>query len=65
MKNVPYIDKFSDRLILIPTNDFSALNFEEPREERKKLIDKAYDLTKKFIYSYSKSVTPLRRFSAC
>ena len=65
MKSVPYIDKFSDRLILIPTNEFSALNFEEPREERKKLIDRAHDLTKKFIYSYSKSSTPLRRFSAC
>ena len=64
MKNVPYIHKFGDRLILIPINDFSALNFEESREERAKLIAKAYELTKKFIYACAKEIRPLRRFSA-
>ena len=61
MKSLPYVEKFKKRLICIPTNHFGALNFEEDREERLKLIQLAHSLTKKFIYSSTK---PQRRFSA-
>ena len=63
MKSLHYIEQFKDRLIIIPTSDFSALNFEETREERVELIELSYNITKKFMY-YSKPAKIARRFSA-
>ena len=61
MRNIPYIEKFKEAIIAIPTDEFSALNFEETKQERIELIQMAMDVTKRFIYSSKK---PRRRFSA-
>jgi len=67
MKNIPYTDKFADKIISIPTGDFGTLQFEKTREQRAELIQRAYQITKKFIYSLSKRGKQKhrqRRFSA-
>jgi len=62
MRNKPCLKKFKERLITIQTEEVSALNFEESKEMRMKIIEAARSATEKFIYTDS----PLkkRRFSS-
>lgn len=62
MKTAPYMERFGDRVICIPTGDFGTLQLGKTREERAELIQRAYRITKKFMYSLSKPRH--RRFSA-
>ena len=63
LKDLYYIEKYSDRLIIINTQEFSILNFGESQEMRKKLIHLAYEKANEFIYLLG--VRPARRYSAC
>jgi NTE family protein len=62
LNNLYYTKKFKERLIIVPTQEFSQLNFEETQEMRKKLIRLAYDKANEFIYL--RSLRPARRYSA-
>ena len=62
MKSAPYMEKFGDKIICIPAGDFGTLQLGKTREERAQLIQRAYSITKKFMYSLSKPRH--RRFSA-
>ena len=64
VKNLPNIEKYKDRLICIPTGDYNPLHFEETREKKMELIERAYRAAKKFIYSSPTSRKSQRRFSA-
>jgi hypothetical protein len=62
MKTAPYMEKFGHKIICIPTGDFGTLQLGKTRQERAELIQRAYTITKKFMYSLSKPSH--RRFSA-
>ena len=62
MKNLIYIDKFRERIICVPADCYSALHFEETKEERESLIQLAYETTKAFLFTQGR--IPARRFSA-
>lgn len=61
LKSKPYVDKYRDKVIVIPTSDFGAMNFEEPKETRKKLIALAYKKANEFLFTPTSRIT--RRFS--
>jgi len=61
IKNIVYIEKFHNRLICIPADVFGALDFQETRESRQKLINLAYQKTREFLFTRSKLA---RRYSA-
>lgn len=60
MRNVPYIQKYKERLILIDTRDFGALSFDESEEARAKFIQVAFTATTAFL---KKAKKPMRRVS--
>ena len=60
MRNVPYIQKYMERLILIDTRDFGALSFDESEEVRAKFIQAAVVATMAFL---KKARKPNRRVS--
>jgi predicted acylesterase/phospholipase RssA len=60
MRNVPYIQKYKERLILIDTQDFGALSFDESEGARAKFIQAAVIATEAFL---KKSKKPTRRVS--
>jgi predicted acylesterase/phospholipase RssA len=60
MRNIPYIEKYRDIIILIK-NDFDALSFGESSEGRAKLIESSRKTTWKFL---ERTKAPARRFSA-
>jgi NTE family protein len=60
MRNVPYIQKYKERLILIDTRDFGALSFDESEGARAKFIQAAVIATEAFL---KKSRKPTRRVS--
>ena len=60
MRNVPYIDKYRERIIMIK-NKFDALGFSVSSETRAKFIEDCRKATHTFLYSSNK---PARRFSA-
>ena len=62
LNNLYYTEKFKERLIIVPAEEFSQLNFEESQEMRKKLIRLAYDKANEFIFF--RGVGPARRYSA-
>lgn len=62
LKSQPYIKKYIDNIIIIPTNEFHALNFEETKDQRTNLIKLAYERANQFFYRGSRR--PARRFSA-
>jgi NTE family protein len=60
MRNVPYIQKYKERLILIDTRDFGALSFDESEEARVKFIQVTVAATVAFL---KKARKPSRRVS--
>jgi predicted acylesterase/phospholipase RssA len=63
MRSTLFLDRYGDRVICIPTDDFGALSFDESKESRATLIELARATTKKFLFTHSKG-RPSRRFSA-
>lgn len=61
MRSSLFLDRYGDRVIQIPTDDFGALSFDESKESRKVLIEAARAKTLEFLYQTKK---PIRRFSA-
>lgn len=51
LKSKPYIDKYKENIIIVPTSDFGAMNFGESRENRQALIGLAYKKANEFLYS--------------
>jgi predicted acylesterase/phospholipase RssA len=51
LKSKPYIDKYRENIIIVPTSDFGAMNFGESRENRQALIELAYKKANEFLYS--------------
>lgn len=62
LKSQPYMKKYIDNIIIIPTNEFHALNFEETKTQRASLIEMAYERANEFFFKGTRR--PLRRFSA-
>jgi predicted acylesterase/phospholipase RssA len=60
MRNIPYIQKYKERLILIDTCHFGALSFDESEEVRAKFIKVALKASREFL---KKARKPLRRVS--
>ena len=63
MKSLPYIEKFKDHVIQIPSNMMNSLEFDKSVDSRKELIGNAYRATKQFLFT--QTTKPARRFSAC
>lgn len=63
MRSSLFLERYGDRVIQIPTDDFGALSFDESKESRLTLIELARKTTKRFLYSRT-AYRPLRRFSA-
>jgi NTE family protein len=63
MKSSPFIKKFKDRLVCVPTDGMGAMEFGQGYEYRKGLIQKAYKITREFLFTTTNK--PARRFSAC
>jgi predicted acylesterase/phospholipase RssA len=63
MKSLPYIEKFKDHVIKIPTNMMKSMDFDSSVEFRRELIVNAYGITKQFLFTQISK--PPRRFSAC
>jgi predicted acylesterase/phospholipase RssA len=61
LKSKPYIDKYRDCIIIVPTSDFGAMNFGESQENRQKLIDLAYEKANAFFFVPRSRIQ--RRFS--
>lgn len=62
LKSKPYIEKYRENIIIVPTADFGAMNFSEPKEHREKLIALAYEKANEFLFT--PRVRIHRRFSA-
>ena len=62
LKSKPYIEKYKNNIIIVPTSDFGAMNFSEPKEHREKLITLAYKKTNEFLFTPRIQIR--RRFSA-
>ena len=60
MRNIPYIEKYKERIIFIDTTDFGALSFNETEESRALFIESAVTSTKAFL---KKARKPMRRVS--
>jgi predicted acylesterase/phospholipase RssA len=60
MRNLPYIQKYKERIILVKGDEADSLNFGETKENRMKIIKNAYNSTMRFIKSTGR---PLRRVS--
>ena len=60
MRNIPYIQKYKEQLILIDTQECGALSFNESEENRSKFIEVARNTTLAFLHTVSK---PSRRVS--
>jgi hypothetical protein len=60
MRNLPYIQKYKERLILVDTSVFGALSFDESEECRAKFIEVAMKATEAFL---KKTRKPARRVS--
>jgi NTE family protein len=60
MRNVPYIEKYHERIIVIK-NNFDVLGFSVSSEARAKFIEDCRKITHTFLHSSNK---PARRFSA-
>ena len=60
MRSSLFLERYGNRVIQIPTDDFGALSFEESKETRMALIELARITTRKFLYTHQK---PSRRFS--
>ncbi len=61
MRNKPYRERYKERVLCIEVNGFSAVTFDESKEERAQLIQSAYEQTKSFLHT--PPFTPRRRFS--
>jgi predicted acylesterase/phospholipase RssA len=68
MKTSPFLEKFQGRVICIPSQDFSSVEFTVTRETRAEMIQFAYEITKDFLFTRgsgsSDSQQRRRRFSA-
>jgi len=62
MKTSPFINQFKGRLVCIPVNIMNALEFGQASDTRRELVERAYALTRKFLFT--SSLRPARRFSA-
>ena len=62
LKSLPYLEKFKDRIILVPTNIMKMVEFQQTADERKSVIGDAYEVTKQFLFTQGNK--PARRFSA-
>ncbi len=62
LKSKPYIQKYRDNIVVVPTSDFGAMNFSEPKEHREKLIALAYQKANEFLFTPTCRIR--RRFSA-
>lgn len=60
MRNLPCIEKYKERLIIIESDDFSSLNFGESKGARAQFIGAAEKATKTFL---NKRTRPRRRVS--
>jgi predicted acylesterase/phospholipase RssA len=60
MRNLPCIQKYKERLILIQSDDFNALNFGESKDIRAEFIQKAEEATTAFLAARTR---PRRRVS--
>ena len=63
MRSSIFIDRYKERVILIPTDEFSGINFEETKEARSRLIEKSRLATETFLWGMRTGQG--RRFSAC
>jgi predicted acylesterase/phospholipase RssA len=61
MRNLPFIKKYKERLILVGSDSFDSLNYGESKENRKAFIKKAEEAGWKFLTAAAR---PRRRFSA-
>jgi predicted acylesterase/phospholipase RssA len=61
LKSRPYVEKYKDCIVVVPTCDFGAMSFEESRESREKLVAEAYKRTSQFLFT--QHWRPTRRFS--
>ena len=61
MRNVPFIKKYKERLILVGSDSFDSLNYGESKANRMTFIKKAEEAGWKFLTTASR---PTRRFSA-
>ncbi len=61
MRNMPYLTRYKDKVLTIDIKGFSAVSFDETKEQRKELIESAFQQTKEFLYK--PFYTPTRRFS--
>ncbi len=62
MRSTLFLERYGDRVIMIPTDVFGALSFNESKESRAQLIETARKATKKYLYSIARR--PGRRYSA-
>jgi NTE family protein len=61
MRNQPYVERYKDQILCVQVNGFSAVTFDETKEQRVELIQSSYEQTKKFLHFPSNP--PKRRFS--
>jgi predicted acylesterase/phospholipase RssA len=61
MRNQPYIERYKDQILCVQVNGFSAVTFDETKEQRVHLIQSSYEQTKKFLHIPFNP--PKRRFS--
>jgi predicted acylesterase/phospholipase RssA len=62
MRNKIFVEKYKDKILCVPTDDFSGLKYEKTHEEKKKFIESAQKATHEFLFKKRKG--PLRRYSA-
>lgn len=61
LRNKLYIDKYKNRILCIPTDNFNGLEFEKTKEQKSAFIQHAQFKTREFLFT--PSVKPIRRFS--
>lgn len=62
MRSSLFVERYKDRVIIIPTDKYNGINFEETKESRKELIEQARRATLAFLHKQQPLAS--RRFSA-
>jgi hypothetical protein len=62
MRNKIFIEKYKDKILCVPTDDFAGLKYEKTKEEKQEFILLAEKATREFLFKKRKG--PLRRYSA-